>query len=80
MLTCKQLSERATDYLENAVTTRQRLSIGMHLLLCKHCRAYVDQMAKTASLLKAAGRVTDEAVPDSTLLALFRNSVRSSKS
>lgn len=79
MLTCKELSERATDYLENAVSTRQRASIKLHLLMCKHCRTYVDQLAKTVSLLKAAGQSRGDATPDAAVLASFRGDLPESK-
>ncbi len=72
MLTCKELSERATDYLENALTARQRAGIQVHLLMCKHCRSYIDQLAKTVQLLKAAGEAAGSATPDPALLARFR--------
>jgi predicted anti-sigma-YlaC factor YlaD len=72
VLTCQQLSERATDYLENALTARQRAGIQVHLLMCKHCRSYIDQLAKTVQLLKAAGQAVAPETPDPALLARFR--------
>ena len=53
MLSCRELSETATDYLEGTLSLRQRASVKMHLLMCKHCRAYIDQLAKTVALLKS---------------------------
>lgn len=72
MLTCKELSEKATDYLEGALSPAQLAGIKMHLLMCKHCRAYVDQLAKTVKLLKASGESTSDLTPDPTLLASLR--------
>ena len=72
MLTCKELSERATDYLESALSPTQLAGVKMHLLMCKHCRAYVDQLAKTVKLLKAAGQSASDLTPDPALLAGLR--------
>lgn len=72
MLNCEELSERATDYLESALSPTQLAGVKMHLLICKHCRAYVDQLVKTIKLLKAAGESTSDLTPDRALLAGFR--------
>jgi len=73
VLTCKQLSERSTDYLEGALSPAQVAGFKMHLLMCKHCRAHVDQLAKTVRLLKAAGQTASELAPDPALVASFRS-------
>ncbi|WP_137152699.1 zf-HC2 domain-containing protein [Devosia sp. FKR38] len=72
MLSCRELSETATDYLEGALTLRQRVGVTMHLLMCKHCRAYVDQLAKTVSLLKSGQAEQDMAEPDPGVIDAFR--------
>jgi hypothetical protein len=54
VLTCRDVSELATDYVEDALTPRQRLAMRVHLFLCRMCRTYLDQLAKTRRLL--AGR------------------------
>jgi len=74
VLTCKELSERSTDYLEGALSPAQGAGFKLHLLMCKHCRAYIDQLAKTIRLLKAVGKTTSEAAPDPALVASFRTS------
>lgn len=45
----------------------------MHLLMCKHCRAYVDQLAKTVALLKSAQAGQDIIEPDPRVIEVFRN-------
>lgn len=72
MLTCKELSEKATDYLESALSPAQLAGVKLHLLMCKHCRAYVDQLAKTVTLLKEAGESASDLAPDPSLLASLR--------
>ncbi|MVS97413.1 anti-sigma factor family protein [Devosia marina] len=73
MLSCRELSETATDYLEGTLTLRQRVGVKMHLLMCKHCRAYVDQLAKTVALLKSAQAGQDNSEPDPRVIEVFRN-------
>ncbi len=51
MLKCRDVSELATDYMERALPVRPWLGVRFHLLLCGMCRAYIDQLRKTAALL-----------------------------
>ena len=52
MLKCRDVSELATDYMERALPLRLWLGVRLHLLLCDMCRAYIDQLRKTALLLR----------------------------
>jgi predicted anti-sigma-YlaC factor YlaD len=45
------VSELATDYMEDALNWRGRISVRWHLRLCGMCRAHLDQLAKTQRLL-----------------------------
>lgn len=45
MLTCKDLTTAvASDDLQRR-SWRERLGIRLHLMLCRHCRRYVAQLA-----------------------------------
>ena len=80
-LTCKELVEVLTDYLEDALDPAERAEIERHIVICRGCSNYVEQMRSTISLL---GRVADEyagddlgagngaARPSEQLLAVFR--------
>jgi len=57
MLTCKELTELVTDYLEGRLSLIQRLRLQLHLGLCRHCRAYLRQMRLTVGTL---GRLPEE--------------------
>jgi anti-sigma factor RsiW len=52
VLTCRDVAEHATDYLEGALPARTRLAVRLHLFLCRMCRAYLLQLRRTASLLR----------------------------
>ena len=73
MLTCRQMTELVTDYLESRMIWRDRVRFQMHLGMCRHCREYVRQMKET---IRAAGRVEIEPPPSSVeeeLLRRFRD-------
>jgi len=68
MLSCKELTELATDYLEKDQPWRERLRDQVHLSMCRHCRRYLDQMRKVIALL---GRLPIEPVPPNLLEKLL---------
>ena len=62
-LTCRELVDLVTDYLESALPPRDRLDFERHLVWCSWCRDYLDQMRTTIEL--AGG--PDDAEPPSPL-------------
>jgi len=52
MLTCKELTELITDYLEGRLSLTQHLRFQFHLGLCRDCRAYLRQMWLTVRTLR----------------------------
>jgi predicted anti-sigma-YlaC factor YlaD len=48
---CRDVPELATDYVEGALNRRTRLAMRLHLLICRMCRAYMGQLARTQRLL-----------------------------
>jgi anti-sigma factor RsiW len=54
---CQEVVELITDYLEDALSTRERRSLEHHLAGCPHCTAYLAQMRET---LRLAGRLTPQ--------------------
>jgi anti-sigma factor RsiW len=72
-LTCKQIVEVVTDYVEGRLAVDERTRFEHHLVYCEGCRRYVDQMRAT---IRAAGAVREESLPEETrgdLLRLFRD-------
>lgn len=47
MLTCRDITELITDYIEGRLSLLQRLRFQLHLGMCRHCRAYLRQMKAT---------------------------------
>jgi anti-sigma factor RsiW len=55
-MTCRELVEIVTEYLEEALSDRNRLRFEAHLADCPHCRLYLEQMRLT---ITALGRLRD---------------------
>ena len=56
-LTCKELVEVVTDYLEGGMPVDQRLLFEEHLAFCSWCRTYVEQMRET---IRVTGTLKEE--------------------
>jgi predicted anti-sigma-YlaC factor YlaD len=67
MLRCREVTELVgTDSLERA-PLRTRLGVQIHLLMCRHCRAYVRsirQIAATARQMAGETPAADSRVED----------------
>jgi predicted anti-sigma-YlaC factor YlaD len=72
MLSCKEITELATDYLENDLRRHERIRVQMHLWMCKHCQRYVKQMRKVVKLLNRLPKEPAPAERLDNLLARFR--------
>lgn len=44
MITCKQVTDRASDYVDTPPGLMSRISLRIHLIMCKHCRRYLHQL------------------------------------
>lgn len=72
-LSCQELVELVTDYLDDALSPEERARFDAHVEPCKGCRTYLAQMRTTIEL---AGRLMPEDItPDAeaTLLGAFRD-------
>jgi len=50
-LTCRDVAERATDYLDNHLPILTKVPVGLHLASCADCRAYLKQIALVSEAL-----------------------------
>jgi anti-sigma factor RsiW len=53
-IVCQQAVELVTDFLEGALSRRDRRRFEAHLRSCPHCTAYVEQIRITILLTGAA--------------------------
>jgi anti-sigma factor RsiW len=50
-MTCRELVELVTDYLEDGLSASDRARFEAHIAVCHHCTAYLRQMRETLELL-----------------------------
>jgi anti-sigma factor RsiW len=76
-LTCQQLVELVTDYLEGRLSAEERARFERHLGVCPGCVTYVEQFRETIRLTGALREADVEEPARSALLAQFRDWKRS---
>lgn len=59
-MTCREVVELMTDYLEGALSARDRARFEEHIAGCDGCTAYLAQLQTTRRIM---GRLADEPVP-----------------
>jgi anti-sigma factor RsiW len=71
-LTCQELAEIITEYLDGALSRSDRARFEAHLAECENCTRYVEQLRVTVAI---SGRVAAESIAPGVrdeLLAAFR--------
>jgi anti-sigma factor RsiW len=71
-LSCQELVELVTDYLEGALGEEERARFDDHLCVCEGCAVYVAQIEAT---VRVSGRLRPEDLSpeaEQALLAAFR--------
>ncbi len=53
-ITCRELIDFLADYLDGALTDRQRQDFQRHLAICPSCRAYLSMYETTIRTERAA--------------------------
>jgi hypothetical protein len=72
-ITCKEMVELMSDYLEDALPPEDRGRFEEHLAICDGCTNYLVQMKET---IRLTGMLTEEQIPQeqkSELLEAFRS-------
>jgi len=72
-LTCQEMVELVTDYLEGRLGWRDRRRVAKHLAVCEACVRYIAQMRETLDLLGTVPVDTLSPEAQSTLLDAFRD-------
>lgn len=71
-LTCQELVELVTEYLEGSLPAAERARFEEHVMTCPPCRIHIDQMRRTISVV---GRLSEESLSPAAehdLLDAFR--------
>jgi hypothetical protein len=72
-LTCRELVELVTGYLEDSLPADDRVRFDQHLVDCPYCQTYLEQMRQAISLL---GKITETSIDpaaEGNLLRCFRD-------
>jgi anti-sigma factor RsiW len=72
-LTCQELVELVTAYLEGGLAAPDRARFEEHIAVCEGCTAYLEQMRTT---IRVTGMLTPESLSEEAsteLLAAFRS-------
>lgn len=69
-LTCRELVELVTEYLEETLPAAERVRFDEHLKTCPHCRTYLEQMRRT---VRVVGGLSQEAFPAGALEVLLEH-------
>lgn len=75
-LTCQQLVELVTQYLEGALSASESARFEAHISSCRACSTYLEQIRCTIRLM---GDLSEETIPPQArdeLLDLFRDWAR----
>jgi anti-sigma factor RsiW len=67
-LTCHEVVELVTDYLEGALPPEERRRVEEHLSGCDGCTRYLAQMRET---IRLTGMLTEEQIPEDQKTALL---------
>ncbi len=61
MLSCKQASQIISQSLDRSLTTRERFALKLHLLICKYCKYFSQQVhALRVSLSLATSAIEND--------------------
>lgn len=77
LLTCLDMTEAVTDYLEDKLSWWDRIRFQMHLGMCWRCRAYLHQMREVIRSLGKLPPVEPPPEVQAELLHRFRDWKRS---
>jgi anti-sigma factor RsiW len=70
-LTCRELVELVTDYLEGSLSRRDRARFEAHIAACGNCTQYVEQFRETIRLTGTLREADVSPEAEAALLAQF---------
>jgi anti-sigma factor RsiW len=72
-LSCRELVELVTDYLDGALSSRDRARFERHIDGCDGCTGYLEEFSETIRLTGTLRVEQLDPVAKETLLAQFRD-------
>lgn len=72
MPTCREVTERTNDFIDGELSFIAALEVRFHLLACKYCRSFVNQMRTVVNLVHEREDIPPSAENEEELLAALR--------
>jgi anti-sigma factor RsiW len=72
-MTCREVVELMTDYLEGALTAADRVRFEEHIAACAGCTGYLEQLRASLRVLGALAEVPVPEPQRRELVAAFRD-------
>ncbi len=66
-MSCKELVELITEYLEGTLPPEDKARFEQHLAFCEWCRTYLEQMRLT---IHSLGKLSEESIPENVMVGL----------
>ena len=64
MMTCKQVSERASAFIDGELGVWEAMQLRMHLAMCSGCQHFIRQMRTTRDLIQSTGKSEEQKAGD----------------
>ena len=71
-ITCQELVELVTSYLEGALPEKERVLFEQHLVICRACSTHLDQVRATQRALRGIGSAPIDPDARAKLIDAFR--------
>ena len=71
-ITCRELVELVTEYLDGTLPSQERMRLEAHLTECPYCEEYVAQMRRTVAALGQLPPEPIDPAREQVLLEAFR--------
>lgn len=62
MPSCKEITEKSSDYLDHNLSWWKRPGYWLHLAMCVHCRRYIDHLSLTIKTIGKSAEATPPSV------------------
>lgn len=79
MLQCREVVDLIGTDAWRTAPLRRRLSLAMHLMMCRHCRSYVRSLRGIARAVRALYGAPDDADRSEQLLEAVRRAAERSE-
>ena len=64
MQNCRELVGSASDHIEGNTSLWQKLNYRLHLMMCKHCSVYIENLNTTLDMVGKSGEAKNPSEAD----------------